>query len=176
MKCNLTNHGTGVMLIMRGPGGFKGGVAVDALVSQIDLFPTVCDVLDIRHPSWLEGRSILPIIRGEKRQVNEEIFTEVNYHAAYEPKRCVRTTKFSYIRNYDPRHKPVLPNCDDGFSKTLWLDSGWKNRMIPTDELYDLTFDPKERRNVAADPSYAAILPAMQKRLDDWMKRQRTLC
>jgi arylsulfatase A-like enzyme len=47
MKCNLTDHGTGVMLILHGPGGFCGGRAIDALVSQVDLFPTLCDLLDI---------------------------------------------------------------------------------------------------------------------------------
>jgi hypothetical protein len=95
----------------------------------------------------------------------------VNYHAAYEPKRAVRTSRFNYIRNYDPRHKPVLPNCDDGFSKSLWLDSGWKDRAVPTEELYDLVFDPKERRNLAADQAYARPLADMQGRLASWMKR-----
>jgi N-sulfoglucosamine sulfohydrolase len=170
MKCNLTNHGTGVMLIVRGPGGFQGGKACDSLVSQIDLFPTICDLLEIRHPDWLEGRSLMPIIRGQKDQVNDAIFAEVNYHAAYEPKRRVRTTRWNYIRNYDPRHKPVLPNCDDGPSKTVWLEHGWKDRTVATEELYDLTFDPKERRNVAADPSCAEALNDMRKRLGDWMR------
>ena len=42
MKCNLTDHGLGVMLVIRGPGGFSGGQVVDALVSQVDIYPTVC--------------------------------------------------------------------------------------------------------------------------------------
>ncbi len=45
MKCNLTDHGTGVMLIVRGPGGFTGGRICDSLVSHIDLYPTICDLL-----------------------------------------------------------------------------------------------------------------------------------
>ena len=136
MKCNLTNHGTGVMLIVRGPGGFQGGKACDSLISQIDLFPTICDLLEVRYPSWLEGRSLMPIIRGQKDQVNDEIFAEVNYHAAYEPKRRVRSSRWNYIRNYDPRHKPVLPNCDDGLSKTVWLDHGWKDRSVAPEKSF----------------------------------------
>ena len=46
-KATLTDRGIGVMLIMRGPGGFAGGKASDALVSHIDIFPTVCDLLGI---------------------------------------------------------------------------------------------------------------------------------
>ncbi|HOQ30288.1 MAG TPA: sulfatase, partial [Armatimonadota bacterium] len=47
MKCNLTDHGTGVMLILRGPGGFTGGKVVDALVSHVDIFPTLCQMAGI---------------------------------------------------------------------------------------------------------------------------------
>ncbi len=53
-KGYLTDHGIGVMLIMRGPGGFPGGHVCDALVSQIDLFPTICDLLKIDYPHWLQ--------------------------------------------------------------------------------------------------------------------------
>jgi arylsulfatase A-like enzyme len=41
-KTTLTDRGLGVMLIVRGPGGFHGGKVSEALVSQIDLFPTLC--------------------------------------------------------------------------------------------------------------------------------------
>src|SRR5262245_34724484 len=44
MKCNLTDHGTGVLLILRGPGGLSGGGVVDAMVTHLDVFPTVCDL------------------------------------------------------------------------------------------------------------------------------------
>lgn len=47
MKCNLTDAGIGVMLILRGPGGFAGGRVCDALVSHVDLFPTVCGLLGV---------------------------------------------------------------------------------------------------------------------------------
>ena len=62
MKCHVTDHGIGVMLIVRGPGGFDGGKVVDGLVSQIDLFPTICELAEIDSPNWLQGNSILPLI------------------------------------------------------------------------------------------------------------------
>src|SRR5260370_4802702 len=62
MKGNLTDHGIGVMLIMRGPGGFTGGKVYDELVSQIALFPTICDLLNIDQPLSLQRRSIIPLI------------------------------------------------------------------------------------------------------------------
>jgi len=87
MKCKLTDHGIGVMLILRGSGGFTGGRVCDAMVSQVDLFPTLCELLEIERPAWLQGRSMMPLIRGETKQIHDEIFAEVTYHAAYEPQR-----------------------------------------------------------------------------------------
>lgn len=171
MKCNLEDNGWGVSLIMRGPGGFSGGKVIDALISHLDIYPTICDLAGVAHPSWLEGKSILPIMRGEVNEINEEVFAEVTYHAAYEPKRAVRTGRWKYIRRFGEKHTPVLPNCDDGLSKSLWLEYGWKNMLLPAESLYDLIFDPNEHNNLAADQASKAILTEMRGRLDRWMRR-----
>ena len=171
MKCHLTDHGIGVMFIVRGPGGFDGGKVCDALVSHVDVFPTICELLDIEAPGWLQGRSMMPLIRGDAEEINEEIFGEVTYHGAYEPMRCVRTRRWKYIRRYDGRTGPVLPNCDDSLSKDLWLEHGWRDRAPAEEELYDLVFDPNETNNLAGDPGTAGTLDEMRGRLDRWMER-----
>jgi len=171
MKCNLEDFGWGVSLIIRGPGGFQGGTVSDALVSHVDIFPTICDLLSISRPAWLEGQSILPLIKGEKHEINEEVFAEVNYHAAYEPKRAVRTSRWKYIRRYGERTTPVLPNCDDGLSKSVWLEYDWKHQQLPAESLYDLIFDPTEHHNLIGDPSAKEAHREMSDRLDRWMKR-----
>ncbi len=171
MKCNLTAHGTGVFLILRGPGGFTGGKVSEAMVSHMDLFPTVCDLLGIEHPAWLEGKSLMPLMRGEAAEIHDELFAEVNYHAAYEPARAARTQRWNYIRHYGDKHTPVLPNCDDGLSKDVWLKAGWKAREVPREELYDTLFDPNETRNLAGEKAYANDLARMRERLDGWMRR-----
>jgi N-sulfoglucosamine sulfohydrolase len=171
MKCNLTDFGWGVSLIMRGPGAFSGGRVCDAMISHLDIYPTLCEVVGIDKPAWLEGKSILPVLRGEAKEIHDEIFAEVNYHASYEPKRAVRTERWKYIRRYGDRTTPVLPNCDDGPSKSLWLEYGWKQRVLPQEDLYDLVFDPTEHQNLATDPAYAPVLKEMRGRLDKWMNR-----
>ena len=171
MKCNLTDHGMGVMLIMRGPGGFRGGAVHDAMLSQIDVFPTLCDLLDIDRPDWLQGQSFLPIVRGESDEVNEEVLAEVTYHAAYEPKRAVRTQRWKYIRHFGGRDRPVLPNCADSPSKEVWLDAGWQQQRVEAERLYALAFDPNETRNRVDDPDAADVLDDMRGRLDRWMER-----
>jgi N-sulfoglucosamine sulfohydrolase len=170
MKCNLTDHGMGVSLIMRGPGGFAGGKVSDAMVSHLDLFPTICDLLNIEKPGRLQGASLMPLMRGEAQEVHEEIFAEVNYHAAYEPKRAVRTRRWKYIRHFDGRTRPNLPNCDDGPSKTYWLENRWRDRPVDSEQLYDLVFDPNETRNAAGDPQARAALEEMRGRLTRWMR------
>jgi arylsulfatase A-like enzyme len=171
MKCNLEDFGWGVSLIIRGPGNFKAGTVSDALISQIDLYPTLCELLNIDRPAWLEGKSILPLLRGEQTEINEEVFAEVTYHAAYEPKRAVRTKRWKYIRRFGDRNQPVLPNCDDGFSKTLWVSHGWRQHQLPVESLYDLIFDPTEQNNLVPDPTAAQALSQMRDRLNAWMQR-----
>jgi arylsulfatase A-like enzyme len=172
MKCNLTDSGFGVSLILRGPGPFgaatNAGKACDAMVSHIDLFPTLCDWIGFAAPAWLEGRSLLPVLRGDKAEVNDEVFAEVSYHASYEPVRAVRTERYKYIRRFGDRTAPVLPNCDDSPSKSLWLDSGWRGRAVPKEELYDLIFDPTEQCNLAQP---GKLLDDLRSRLDSWMHR-----
>jgi N-sulfoglucosamine sulfohydrolase len=170
MKCNLEDFGWGVSMIMRGPGGFTGGKVSDAMVSHIDVFPTICELTGIRRPAWLEGKSMMPVVRGEAKEINEEVFAEVNYHAAYEPKRAVRTQRYKYIRRYGDKNTPVLPNCDDGLSKSVWVEYGWKNSVLPEESLYDLIFDPAEHNNLAGDAGSKQVLTDMRQRLDRWMR------
>lgn len=170
MKCNLTDHGIGVMLIMRGPGGFTGGRVCDAMVSHIDIFPTICDLLEIEPPQWLQGNSMMPLIKGETDEINDEIFAEVTYHAAYEPQRAIRTRRWKYIRRFDERTVPVLPNCDDSPSKDVWLKYGWRERPVPQEQLYDLIFDRNETCNLVENSAMAEVLDEMRARLERWMR------
>jgi arylsulfatase A-like enzyme len=169
MKCNLTDHGLGVLLILRGPGGFTGGRSLDAMVSHLDLFPTICNVAGIPAPDWLHGQSLLPLLNG-RAELHDALFAEVNYHAAYEPKRAVRTRRWKYLRYFDGRDRVVLPNCDDSPSKTYLHQHGWAQRPRPEELLHDLVFDPHETQNLVADESCAEILADMRNRLARWMR------
>jgi N-sulfoglucosamine sulfohydrolase len=169
-KATLYDRGLGVMLILRGPGSFTGGKASDALVSHIDLFPTICDLVDVPHPEWLQGKSLLPLVNEQAEEIRDAIFAEKTYHVAYEPERCVRTHRWKYIRRFAERSKPVLANTDDGPSKALLLANGWAQRQIPNEQLYDLVFDPNEANNLADEPSLSNVLEELRERLDAWMQ------
>ncbi len=171
MKCRLTDHGTGVMLILRGPGGFQGGRAVDSLVSHVDVFPTVCDLLGLETPAWCEGTSFLPLINGDNSNEREAVFSEVNYHAAEEPMRSARTRRWKYIRHYSQDQRTVLPNIDNSLSKLFLYDHGLGEREQPSEELYDLYYDPQEACNLAGVSGYEEALKEMRDCLDQWMRK-----
>src|SRR6185503_17430243 len=65
---------------------------------------------------------------------------------------------------------PVLPNCDDGPSKSYWVKNGWGSQTIAREELFDLIFDPNERNNLAAQPSHRPVLEEMRNKLQHWME------
>jgi N-sulfoglucosamine sulfohydrolase len=168
-KATLYDRGLGVMLILSGPRPFHGGRVIDALVSHIDVYPTVCEHLGIERPPFLQGVSLMPLLRGQESSVRDEIFAGSTWHAAYEPQRAIRTTRHKYIRRFGDRLTPVLPNTDDGPSKELLLRNGWAEHEIPQEQLYDLLFDPNEAENLAGDPDYAPVLDELRGRLDAWM-------
>jgi N-sulfoglucosamine sulfohydrolase len=169
-KATLTDRGTGVMLIMRGPDGFHGGRVSEALLSQIDIYPTLCELAGIDAPDWLEGRSIMPILRGELPEVNKQIYSELTYHAAYEPQRAIRTHRHKYIRRFGDRRTPVLPNIDDGPTKDLLIERGLAGTVLPREQLHDLFFDPNEAQNLAGDPGHQEVLEDVRARLETWMR------
>jgi len=169
-KATLYDRGLGVTLILRGPAPFDGGRVIDALVSHIDIYPTVCEYLGIARPPFLQGVSLLALLRGQVREVREEIFAGSTWHAAYEPQRAVRTARHKYIRRWGDRRTPVLANTDDGPSKELLLANGWGEREIAQEQLYDLLFDPNEASNLIDDPACAQVAAELRARLQRWMR------
>lgn len=169
-KATLTDRGLGVMLVLRGPGGFHGGRVVDAMVTHLDLYPTICDLAQAEHPPWLQGRSLLALAHDQVGELHEEVFAEITFHAAYEPQRSIRTRRWKYIRRFTGDQRPRPANTDDSPTKQLLLDHGWAQRPVAAEQLYDLVFDPGEMANLAADPAHAGVVAALRGRLEGWMR------
>jgi arylsulfatase A-like enzyme len=169
-KGSLYDRGTGVMLVLRGPGGFLGGRVVDEMVSQIDLYPTICELAGIDTPDFAQGCSLLPMMRGEQPGVRDAVFTELTYHAAYDPQRAIRTERWKYLRRFDDYPTRVLPNIDDSPSKDVLVDGGWGERPLPREELFDLLLDPEEGNNLADDPAFGHVRTELAERLERQMR------
>lgn len=171
MKCRLTQHGTGVTLALKDPRKPMGGKVCDSLVSHLDVLPTLCDLLGVPIPPNLDGVSLKPLLAGETDRARDDLFAEVSYHATYEPMRSVRTARYNYIRRFEPNPKPACANIDRSRAKTLWVEHGYSEYLLDTEELYDTLFDPQENRNLARDPRCQGTLLDMRGKLKWWMEK-----
>ena len=170
-KCSLYDTGTGVALILAFPGNPAAGRAVDAMVSHLDVFPTLCDVVRLPKPAHLEGRSLMPLLTGNSDSVHDTLFSEITFHAGYQPQRAVRTERYKLIKHFADPPAAVAANIDRCPSKDDLFGAGYAELTFPAVELYDLIIDPLERVNRADDPSYAVIRESLEDQLERWMER-----
>lgn len=155
-KCNLKDDGIGISLIIRHP--VKGrGMVYDDIISHIDIFPTVCELLGIEIPDYAEGKSYARVF-DKKEKVDDYIFAEVNFHTSYEPMRAVRDSRYKYIRYYDETWKKLnLSNIDESLSKSFLMDNGLRDLNKPMEALYDTYYDSHETNNLIDDENYREI-------------------
>lgn len=170
MKCNLYDTGIGVSLIIDFPGNQPRGQACDALVSHVDIFPTICDLLGVEKPEWLQGNSMLPLFKGKEEKIRDELHGEVSFHACYEPMRCIRTDRYKYIKFFDDHEQYVPANTDISPAKDLLVNSGFLENTREKEMLFDLYLDPVERTNLIDDQKYQDVYQDLKNRLHQWMK------
>lgn len=172
MKGQCTDGGVGVAMLLRIPGLTRAGSSSDALVSQIDFLPTMLELLQLPLADDLDGVSLLPLLRGERDFVREEVFAETNYHVSAEFTRMVRTRTHKLIRRYPPPEGTVVwPNIDPSPTKEAWRLAERPFRLFSELELYDLETDPLENHNLADDSAHAAIRQELEQKLAGWMRR-----
>ncbi|MCC6681008.1 MAG: sulfatase [Phycisphaeraceae bacterium] len=170
-KMTLYDPGLRIAMLMRWPGVLTPG-RCDALLSNVDLAPTLLEWAGVQHPApqTLDGRSFVPVLTGQTPQVRDVIFAEQSYHALYDPGRTIRTQRYKYILNFEP-HVPftVEPQAVHRYGKDVINEL--YSAPAAVEELYDLAEDPHEFRNVAADPHYDQIRRSLHQRLIAQMQK-----
>jgi len=141
---------TRIPLIVSMPGGPRGE-SYPHPVSHIDLAPSILAYMGLPIPKLLEGKSILPAMRGEKEKLDPEIFMEFGRYeidhdgfGGFQPMRAV----------FDGRYKLTV-------------------NLLSDDELYDLETDPGEMVNLIDREETAGIRNRLHDRLLDWMNETR---
>lgn len=188
-KWNLYDAGTRVPFIAVWPKVVQPGATSDALVSLIDVLPTLVDVAGGTPPKGLDGRSFAAVLRGEKKGHRDRLFATHTGDGDWNvyPCRSVRTRGFKYVRNLHPEYAHTThidrakPQDGVGYWKS-WEAAARTDpaaaavvrryRERPREELYDLSADPHELKNLAADPKHAERLAEFRTELDEWMKEQ----
>ncbi len=137
-KQNLYDHSLRVPLVMRGPGIPQGRQSA-AFCYLLDIYPTLCDLVDIPIPASVEGRSLVPALRAP---ASAGLPRETMYFAYRDVQRAVR----------DARYKLIVYVVD---GKT-------------TTQLFDLQADPRECYNLAQDTRYMPQLQRLRTALLRW--------
>lgn len=125
---------------------FNGGGRVRELVSLVDLPPTLLDAAGISIPSSMQGRSILPLLRGDKSGWPEEVYIQIS---ELQVGRAVRTQRWKYGVDA-PGKSPKDCACSDVYEERY---------------LYDLKADPYELVNLIGMYSHGEVKRIMRERL-----------
>ncbi|MFO7897717.1 MAG: sulfatase [Planctomycetota bacterium] len=161
-KGTVYDPGINTTLLMRWPDGFGGERVLGELVSNVDLFPTLLEAAGAPIPTDIQGRSVLPLLQGRQYEPRDLVFAQKGT-VEFDVRRCVRTKRFKYIRNYMPGPDLVLPDSETSLTRR---DMGNQHlRPRPEVELYDLESDPTERTNLAGRPDFASIEQDLARRL-----------
>ncbi|HKX83963.1 MAG TPA: sulfatase, partial [Pyrinomonadaceae bacterium] len=136
-----------VPLVMQLPAKIKPGLRVDEVVANIDLAPTFLALGGIATPKNMDGKSYLPILKGEKIAWRDDLLYEYYWEYAFPQTpttHALRDARFKYINYYG-----------------IW----------DINELYDLRNDPFETRNLISDPEYKDVVNRMRERLFGTMEK-----
>jgi len=176
-KCTLYDPGIRTALIMVWPEKFQAGRRIELMVSNVDIFPTLCQLLNTPAPPEIEGRSYAPLLLEEEFIGREFIHAELTYHdIGYNPMRGTRSTRFKYIRNMEDipflfEMPDDIRNSDAGRAFIESFGEKKYNQPRPEEELYNLHEDPLERNNLAYDPEYAERKERLKNETLNWMRR-----
>lgn len=166
-KCNPTEGGTRVPFIVRWPRGIATPAVSDALVSSIDVLPTICAAAGIDPPAGLPGRSLLPVLRGETAGVRETLATEFTSHTAdyFQPCRSLRDGRYKVTINLLAQPGFTWPA---GFDMAALEARQPRAARYPAVSLFDLDADPWELLDLAAEPELRPVREQLLARLQAW--------
>ncbi|WP_103070163.1 sulfatase [Aquimarina sediminis] len=142
MKVSLHEESVRVPLIIKVPG--KKPAVCNSFVELIDMYPTVTELAEIKHPKHIQGKSLVKILDDPNHKVRDMAFSVSQGGKSF----LLRTDGWAYIQ-YDEDAKSGM-------------------------ELFDMKNDPKQYTNLAYDPKYVKIIDEFQQKLQDKLKEVRT--
>lgn len=126
--------------VIRWPGGVKPGIRPDAMIQNIDYAPTFLELAGVPVPDEMQGRSLVPLFKGERpRNWRRIVYYHYYAHGKHNVPRHdgVRTEKYKLIHYY--------------------TDDTW--------EMFDLTEDPNEMRNLYKNAAKSRLRERLRKEL-----------
>jgi len=140
-----------IPLLMRWPKVIKAGSSIDQFALNIDIAPTLLEITGVTVPKEIHGRSLVPLLRGEKVPWRDSFLIEY-----FSDKVFARTSRMGYQAVRGERWKYIHYTDLDGM-----------------DELYDLKADPYEMNNLGARPETGETLAQMRGKLQQVLDSSR---
>jgi len=165
-KCAQYEEAVRVPLMIRGPGIAPG--RVEAPVSHIDVVPTLLDLLGRPAPGSLPGRSLGPSLADTRCAPGRDVFVQWNGPNSGLGDVVGGVSLPEGALDVGPREDLVASICDP--VRTIVSPDGWKLNCSPLGEheLYDLTEDPGETRNLVREPAFRDRAQELLDRIRDW--------
>ncbi len=149
-------------------GESPGGHASSALVSHVDIIPTMLDMAGAAVPGMLHGRSMLPALRKPQAEAGG---ADAEAAAGTDHAHAVRRHAFISFHRFAVNHDKY-----GGFYPIRCVTDGRHKlavNLFDTDELYDLESDPLELANRIEDPALHGVRDELHDRLLEEMDRTR---
>ena len=189
-KCGVYEASLRVPLIVHGP-SVRAGTVTDALVTTLDLLPTVLRATGVKAPKGLPGIPLQPLLAGAAQGGHPFIIGYSNgsaprlffpqlsirndrYRLVHSPLRG-RTNLFAecYLNQYNP-HFAAGTTMEEIAAAPAEVRAAYATFLRPPEfELYDLKVDPNEFRNLAGRPEYREAQERLQRLLRSWQRETR---
>lgn len=176
-KATVYHNGTHEPVLLHFP-GMGEPQKREEFVSSVDVLPTLLEILHVSSPAGLDGRSWVPLLRGEKQPDRDYVITHVNTVSSGKafPQRCIRTKDFSLMFHAWPNdtfHFRVEAMSGKSFNamaaagRTNGAIANRVAQLLKGDPLmfFDLRTDPTERTNVIRKASYMKEVERLSKTL-----------
>ncbi len=196
-KATIYRNGTWSPLLVKYPGLKKPFINTQDMISSVDVMPTALELMKLSPPKGMDGRSLVPLLKGEKQSGRDHTFTHVNTVSSGMsfPGRCIRTKTKAYIWNEWPNGtKRYKVEAMGGLSFKALAAAAEMNPKIKDrvqhylfrtpEEFYDEEKDPNERKNLINDPECQRdirefkklLLAEMEKTNDPLLEKFRAVC
>jgi arylsulfatase A-like enzyme len=127
-------------------GGNRRGVTLDQMALNVDIAPTILELAGLKVPQQMQGRGLVPLLKGKKPKWRTEFFYEHPFeHKTIAKSEALRTQRWKYARYIDYDYE----------------------------ELYDLKNDPLETTNLAKDKKYQQTLESLRKHCDELAEKAK---
>jgi len=190
-RTNLYEPGLAVPMIIASPHNSESNhCRSDALVSLLDITPTILDWFNVAYPNYtlpenkslvqLLGKSLLPLLTADNQNAFDKIYGSHSLHETtmYYPMRTIRTELYKLIHNINhrspfpidqdfylsPTFQDILNKTKEGYD-THWYKTLQNYYFRPEWELYNLKSDPFEIFNLASNATYKDTLNILKKEL-----------